>query len=458
MVRHLYIFIKNPEIQRFLKTTLKNQKRYKAVYFISEKDLVGAFNKRPLPLVIEEGLLKVVRRFKDTELLVIVGRDTERGFSRISEYSITHYILPPYKKMDFIYKLENLYKAWEQHKRLEKEIDLLRTTIDIMKVIQSSLDTFEILYNSVKKISDVLPVSRCSIIKIEDSEKARVVATYEDPGLKNIRLDLKKYPEIRKAIIEKRTVIIKNILTSPLMSDVVDMISPLGIKSIIVIPILYNKKAIGALFLRTSKKSYTFNKEEISLLETIANATASALLNAFKYEKLKNEKKEIERLAITDYLTGLYNYSYMYHRLSEEFEKAVRYMTPFSCIMFDLDGFKSINDTMGHQIGDKILHELGILLKRNVRKTDIVARYGGEEFIILLPHTDMNGAVSEAMRLKRLITEHRFKNLNEPLTASFGISSFPSKKIKRKDDLITFADDALYTSKKKGKNLITVSD
>ncbi len=115
-------------------------------------------------------------------------------------------------------------------------------------------------------------------------------------------------------------------------------------------------------------------------------------------------------------------------------------------------------DTMGHQAGDSILKELGILLKRNVRKTDIVARYGGEEFIILLPYTDMNGAMSEAMRLKRLITEHRFKGLNEPLTASFGISSFPSKKIKRKDDLITFADDALYTSKKKGKNLITVSD
>jgi diguanylate cyclase len=118
--------------------------------------------------------------------------------------------------------------------------------------------------------------------------------------------------------------------------------------------------------------------------------------------------------------------------------------------MLDIDHFKNINDVYGHKIGDTVLQEFSKLLKRFIRKVDVLARYGGEEFIVLLPQTSMNGSLAEAERIRTSIKNHKFKSLKNKkgLTVSIGISCALHPKIKTHDDLISLADDALFEAKK----------
>ena len=166
-----------------------------------------------------------------------------------------------------------------------------------------------------------------------------------------------------------------------------------------------------------------------------------------------------ERLAITDYLTGIYNIRYFYNRLEEEFSRAVRYKIPLSCMMLDIDYFKKINDIYGHRIGDITLREFAQLVKSHTRKSDIFARYGGEEFIMLLPQTSLEGAIHEAERIKKAVSEHQFMGLEkeDKITVSIGIACTSDEKMKTPDDFITFADNALFTAKNRGRDQIISS-
>ena len=182
-------------------------------------------------------------------------------------------------------------------------------------------------------------------------------------------------------------------------------------------------------------------------------------LEHFLFERLVKEKTRLERLSITDYLTGAYNIRYLYHRLEDEFQRARRYGNPLGCIMFDLDHFKKINDNFGHKAGDMVLREFAQIIKRQVRKTDVFARYGGEEFVLLLTHTPIKGAVTEAGRLRDLIGTHRFRALDEKtgVTVSMGISAFPDPRVAEADVLITLADDALFKAKNRGRDQIVLA-
>ncbi len=330
---------------------------------------------------------------------------------------------------------------------------------ELTYLISSTLDTHEILYLIVKKISEVIPVTRCSIIRTdEDKRYAYVVSTYEDPKLANIKLDLVKYPEIKQALIRKEPVVITDVSTDPLMERVRDIIFPLGISSIVVVPIIFHEEVIGTLFLRTSRVRSAFTEYEINLCNVIANVSANALYNASLFEKMENEKARLEKLAITDFLTDVYNIRYFYHRLTEEFSRSMRYSIPLSCLMIDVDHFKDINDKYGHRTGDNVLRAFAQLLRKHTRKSDVLARYGGEEFIMLLAQTTEEGAAAKAEAIRAFTAEFHFRALRgeKGPTVSIGIASYPSPLIKDSEDLITFADDALYKAKKTGRNQVVV--
>lgn len=170
-------------------------------------------------------------------------------------------------------------------------------------------------------------------------------------------------------------------------------------------------------------------------------------------DELERKNKLLENLAITDGLTGIYNYRYFYEKLKEEFERAKRYNTPLACIMIDLDFFKKINDKYGHMVGDLVLVELTRKVLENIRKNDIFARYGGEEFVLLLPHTSENGAYNEAERIRKAIENSRFNEVeDEKITISLGISCYPADYVKTETDLLKYADEALYMAKNSGRN------
>lgn len=180
--------------------------------------------------------------------------------------------------------------------------------------------------------------------------------------------------------------------------------------------------------------------------------------------ELIDQRGEIERLAITDDLTGLYNRRYFYTRMNEELNRAQRYKTSISCIMLDIDYFKHINDKYGHVTGDAVLAETSQVLKSVCRTSDIFARYGGEEFVVLLPETDSNAAMMAAEKLRSTIRNHIFiTDTGEKFTISLSlgvVTMKPTDTLDRSgdDDIVKYADKALYNAKHSGRDRIGVAD
>src|SRR3954462_11606720 len=184
-------------------------------------------------------------------------------------------------------------------------------------------------------------------------------------------------------------------------------------------------------------------------------------------EALEEREKELlevnERLRYmsqTDGLTGLDNRRHLNERIDEMFQHAQRLSEPFSLVMCDLDKFKSVNDTYGHQAGDEVLKQLAAILKDEAREIDRVGRYGGEEFMLLLPGTVLDAAVTFSERVRKRIEAHTFTFPGGSLsrTASFGVSGWPHPKIKACDSLVRAADDALYVAKEMGRNRVVRFD
>ena len=161
-----------------------------------------------------------------------------------------------------------------------------------------------------------------------------------------------------------------------------------------------------------------------------------------------------QRLAAVDELTGLFNRRFLEIYLQKEINRARRYNQVFSVVFLDLDDFKQINDTYGHDAGDEVLSMLGSATLKLLRKEDFAARYGGEEFVILLPHTDTDGAIQFADRLRTRVSAARVRDTIR-VTLSAGVATFPGDGAEAAV-LLRNADDALYRAKMGGKNRVVV--
>ncbi|MDD3468012.1 MAG: GGDEF domain-containing protein, partial [Campylobacterales bacterium] len=169
--------------------------------------------------------------------------------------------------------------------------------------------------------------------------------------------------------------------------------------------------------------------------------------------EMEKEAKTLELLATTDPLTKIYNRLKLNEILMLEIKKSDRYKIPLSIIMLDIDHFKEVNDTYGHDIGDDVLVKLTKSISANIREVDMFARWGGEEFVIMLPNTDENGALITAENLRSIIADADFGKAGK-ITASFGVAEYQPNLGSR--ELLKRADDALYEAKRSGRNKVCV--
>ncbi len=177
-----------------------------------------------------------------------------------------------------------------------------------------------------------------------------------------------------------------------------------------------------------------------------------------KNRQLEELLSKVELLAVTDPLTELYNRRHFSIIIQKEFAGTQRYNSPISCLMIDVDHFKSINDMHGHSAGDIVLKEIAQLTKNCLRKVDTLARWGGEEFAVLLPRTKKEDAFIVASRILSAISEHRFPNVNKQITVSIGIANIPDLSFDTAEKLIDASDIALYEAKRKGRNRIEIAE
>jgi two-component system cell cycle response regulator len=221
------------------------------------------------------------------------------------------------------------------------------------------------------------------------------------------------------------------------------------------LPLVRHNELIGSLNLGSVNKKRFIANTATDFLERLAAIVAIGLENATNHERLK-------RIGLTDPLTGVNNRRFFDQRLTEEIARAIRSAAPLSCLLLDIDKFKQINDTYGHQTGDHVLINVAALIKKQMRGSDVLARYGGEEFVALLINASSEEAIEIAERVRRNIAAHKFAvstKREHPVTISIGVATLFENKSSTDanilaDELINRADQALYTAKDTGRNRV----
>ncbi len=215
----------------------------------------------------------------------------------------------------------------------------------------------------------------------------------------------------------------------------------------------------------SSQHDSTFQSSENILSETLLleKKVATILHNIddlevrnqlFELKHIINRSKEkLSRLALVDQLTLLYNRRYFDDAVAREVERARRYNQNICLVMIDIDHFKNINDTHGHQKGDEVLQQVAKTISDNLRLNDIAARYGGEELVVILPETPLGNALVTAEKLRAAVQKESLEKSGLEVTVSLGVSDFREGD-NAASDMIKRADDALYEAKKLGRNRV----
>src|ERR1700757_3466084 len=219
-------------------------------------------------------------------------------------------------------------------------------------------------------------------------------------------------------------------------------------RAVLCIPITYGESLLGLLNVE-SRSENAFSPQDVLILNTLADLLATALHNAFHFQKLQQQ-------SITDGLTGIKTRRFVWEALSAEWKRASRSGRPFSVVLIDLDKFKEVNDTFGHMEGDLVLARVGRLLEQKCRQSNVVARYGGDEFVILMPETGIEQAQILSERLRLWIATDPMLN-ERRITGSFGVAAFPLHG-STVEDIIRVSDAGMYVSKHAGGNRVSTAE
>ena len=212
------------------------------------------------------------------------------------------------------------------------------------------------------------------------------------------------------------------------------------------IPLKIEKEIVGVLNINDGEQ-VSFDVSNLDFVLKLSEFISMTVSNAILYERTK-------KLSVTDGLTGISNRPNMEQALRSEFERSMRYGAPLSVVLLDVDHFKDVNDSYGHQKGDEILVTFASILKKFCRANDIAARYGGEEFLMILPQSNAQGAFKIAERVREEIMKMSFVGNDSKfsVTTSCGVAELNRDYMKNTDQLINVADNAMYEAKNSGRN------
>jgi len=324
--------------------------------------------------------------------------------------------------------LQRLLKLLESADRLHNNLDLEKALII---VLDTSLE--------------LTGMQRGFIMLLNQDRKLEFRVGRDSSG-KNINLEKFKVSQtmMRKVLDEKKLFILSN--TKEFSSD---SVKSLKIQRAFCAPLfayrsvqdIQNARRIAGLLYADSRIPGRLGGVEEVLINSIALHAGLALENAYLFE-----------LASLDGLTRLFQRHYSSAAAEIEWKRANRRQRPLSVLMIDVDNFKMINDTRGHDFGDSVLRKVAATLRKTCRIEDVISRYGGDEFMILLPETASDGAVLLAERIRKTFETTQDSEGEKFATVSIGIASYPISPAHNIEDLIKLADQALYRAKEAGRN------
>jgi len=339
----------------------------------------------------------------------------------------------------------------EQRARLNRNVREISLLYEMSSLVQSTSDLAKLYEAIVERAGKIVPYENCTIFVFDPTEK-RLVARATRGQVVNLidHIPFEHGNGISGWVAQRR----KQIFIPDLLKEAgllnVELIPP-RVRSFLSVPMMAQENVVGVLNVSHSQP-HAFSPEDVRVLTILAGQAAHAIEHG-------ETVRSLEKMAITDGLTGLYNHRYFQMRLDHELKRAQRYRLDMTLMMIDIDHFKSINDRHGHSTGNIVLTELAALLRRNVRESEIVARYGGEEFAVILPQTSGEEAVVAAERLRRAVAAQSLRSVDGvafSVTISIGLADFP-RHAGTPDDLQAKADAALYAAKQAGRNRVCVA-
>lgn len=334
--------------------------------------------------------------------------------------------------------LDELHHRTQELSALQKATTALLTTLDLEVLLGQILDA------AISAIPSAEKGTLHLIARDTGQLQLRAVQGYTDPRIRTFNpTDSASYTAT--AVRERKPLLIHDAHADPGSSYGGDIPEIRAISSMIIAPMILGGKTLGAISL-DSYRRYAFSEGDLQLLVSFAATATTAINNAQLYA-------EVQKQAITDPLTGLYNRRGFFELGRREVERAHRFNRPLTAMMIDIDLFKQVNDTKGHLVGDQVLAGVAAQIERQLRQVDLPGRYGGDEFVALLPETDLFNAYQAAERLRRSIAKVAYPTESEPvrISVSIGIAALRQSG-ESLETLIERADQALYLAKQSGRN------
>ena len=321
---------------------------------------------------------------------------------------------------------------------------------EIISLLSTSVELDITSRNILKYYIDSTCITAALLYGKIDSEM-RLLSSHDIDTNENLPKKLERWQGIIADVIESG--VIHTIDTEKNRLDWVTITTPFGTlrpRVLRLIPLTADKSTVGLVIAACGESHYS-ESAQLETLETYSKYMAPYLQNALLHNK-------IQEMASYDSLTHVLNRRFGLIRLHEEFSAAQRYGSDLSVIMLDIDKFKQVNDTYGHEAGDLILKQVASTIALNLRNEEVICRYGGEEFLIILPMTNLNKAGRAAERLRKIVQQltNYYKDKAILVTVSLGVASLSSLTTQNENNLVNAADTALYHAKNMGRNRVAL--
>ena len=437
------------------------------------------------------------KQLKDKNLEILIY-DEKKNYKNIQAIYIDENFSEVYEKLFFEYEKENtLFISDDYRDKKQVMINLIKnetklsfeinkanilnraleispnlillggTEIDVAKLYKSSQDALKEQKETINSLNQKIEAKNLELnFKINSIEEQKVVINNQTKNIKSYEEKLNNQAKLLEEQKKQLNEIQTNIESekNKLSNAIINVKDKEGI-----VETLINLQKDKQLEFEKTKKDLEFlnsqieeQKNNLLVKENIISDQKNIIfaliilsviiivlgLNGLRLNRL------LKDLSQTDALSGLYNRRYMNKKLEEEIMKYKRYKIPFSVLLLDIDYFKKINDTYGHDKGDLVIKTISSLMQKHIRNTDICARWGGEEFLILASNSDLEGATKLANNLKKLVESSEFE-INHNITVSIGVSSMNTHL--EQETLLKLVDNALYKAKEKGRNRVEIA-